>query len=317
MHLFTSTELRSCSRRAWSSSSCRRRLPLDRERRDVPTAASEEPAVWFASWTGRWTRVSNPGRPTAERTSSPSSGRVERRRSTSPGRLRITIPVSPPPTGRYALLWDALPHAGADRSDAGPPDPRAGRLRPRDDRRDPRRGADLPRGVPRRGRRTALPPTIHARVDDTIYLHGSRGARAWKALKDGAEVCLVATIVDGLVLARSAFHHSMNYRSVVVYGTAREVTDPEDSTGRRARSPGMSHPGGRMRLGCRPTRSTGRRSCSPCRWRKRRPRSGPGLPRTEDEDLDLPIWAGVLPLVTSRGPRARATSPMGSTSLRR
>src|SRR5687767_9697574 len=69
-------------------------------------------------------------------------------------------------------------------------------------------------------------PTIHARVDDTLYVHGSRAGRPWKALRDGADVCVVATIVDGLVLARSAFNHSMNYRSVVVFGRAREVTDP-------------------------------------------------------------------------------------------
>ena len=84
-------------------------------------------------------------------------------------------------------------------------------------------------------------PTIHARVGDTIYLHGSRGARAWKALRAGAEVCIVATIVDGLVVARSAFHHSMNYRSVVVYR--------EGSRGhRRGRAP---HGCGRDHLACR------------------------------------------------------------------
>src|SRR5436309_2883824 len=71
-------------------------------------------------------------------------------------------------------------------------------------------------------------PTIHARIGETLYVHGSRAARAWRSLKDGAEVCVAATIVDGLVLARSAFHHSMNYRSVVVYGRAREVTDPDE-----------------------------------------------------------------------------------------
>ena len=67
------------------------------------------------------------------------------------------------------------------------------------------------------GRVRAL-PTIQARVADTLYLHGSRAARAWKAVAEGAEVCVVATIVDGLVLARSAFNHSMNYRSVVLFG---------------------------------------------------------------------------------------------------
>src|SRR6266566_10101621 len=77
------------------------------------------------------------------------------------------------------------------------------------------------------GRARAL-PTIHARVGDTLYLHGSRAARAWRAVAGGAEVCVVATIVDALVLARSAFHHSMNYRSVVLYGHGREVTDADE-----------------------------------------------------------------------------------------
>src|SRR2546427_106917 len=76
--------------------------------------------------------------------------------------------------------------------------------------------------------RARVLPTIQARVGDTLYLHGSRAERAWKAVAEGAEVSVVTTIVDGLVLARSAFNHSMNYRSVVLYGTGREVTDPEE-----------------------------------------------------------------------------------------
>src|SRR5436190_24119251 len=78
------------------------------------------------------------------------------------------------------------------------------------------------------GGRARVLPTIRARVGDTLYLHGSRAARAWRAVAGGAEVCVVATIVDALVLARSAFHHSMNYRSVVVYGHGREVTDADE-----------------------------------------------------------------------------------------
>ena len=71
-------------------------------------------------------------------------------------------------------------------------------------------------------------PTIQARIDDTLYLHGSRAARAWKAVAAGAEVCVVAMVIDELVLARTSPHHSMNYRSAVVYGRAREVTDPDE-----------------------------------------------------------------------------------------
>ncbi len=68
-------------------------------------------------------------------------------------------------------------------------------------------------------------PTIYARVGDVIYLHGSAASRMLESLATGAEVCLTVTLVDGLVLARSAFHHSMNYRSVVVLGRPRLVDD--------------------------------------------------------------------------------------------
>jgi hypothetical protein len=65
-------------------------------------------------------------------------------------------------------------------------------------------------------------PTIHARVGDTLYVHGSNASRTLRTIKGGEEVCIVTTLLDGLVLARSAFMHSMNYRSVVVFGRARE-----------------------------------------------------------------------------------------------
>lgn len=70
-------------------------------------------------------------------------------------------------------------------------------------------------------------PTIHGRVGDTLYLHGSVASRMLRGAT-GATVCFTATIVDGLVIARSAFHHSMNYRSVVVIGVPRLVDDPDE-----------------------------------------------------------------------------------------
>jgi uncharacterized protein len=69
-------------------------------------------------------------------------------------------------------------------------------------------------------------PTTHARIDDRLYVHGSIASRMLKTLRGGVPVCVTATLIDGLVLARSAFHHSMNYRSVVILGTASQVTDP-------------------------------------------------------------------------------------------
>src|SRR2546429_3027574 len=68
-------------------------------------------------------------------------------------------------------------------------------------------------------------PTIHARVGDRLYLHGSAASRMLGTLAAGVPVCVSATLLDGLVLARSAFHHSLNYRSVVILGTAAEVTN--------------------------------------------------------------------------------------------
>src|ERR1017187_4430862 len=71
-------------------------------------------------------------------------------------------------------------------------------------------------------------PTGYARSGEQIYIHGSAASRMLRALGDGARLCVTVTLVDGFVLARSAFHHSMNYRSVVVLGEARLVTDPEE-----------------------------------------------------------------------------------------
>jgi nitroimidazol reductase NimA-like FMN-containing flavoprotein (pyridoxamine 5'-phosphate oxidase superfamily) len=71
-------------------------------------------------------------------------------------------------------------------------------------------------------------PTIHARAGDQVFVHGSAASRMLKTLQGGRPVCLTVTLVDGLVLARSAFHHSMNYRSVVVLGDAQPVTDERE-----------------------------------------------------------------------------------------
>ncbi len=71
-------------------------------------------------------------------------------------------------------------------------------------------------------------PTIHVRIDDSLYLHGSTANRMLEALSEGAPACVTVTLIDGLVLARSAFHHSMNYRSVTVFGRASAVEDSSE-----------------------------------------------------------------------------------------
>jgi nitroimidazol reductase NimA-like FMN-containing flavoprotein (pyridoxamine 5'-phosphate oxidase superfamily) len=144
-------------------------------------------------------------------------------------------------------------------------------------------------------------PTIHVRVGDTLYLHGSTASRTLRSLRDGAEVCVVVTLLDGLVLARSAFHHSMNYRSVVVFGRAREVTDPKEKwAAQRALVehvvPGRSD---EARL---PTERELRQTtilAVPLEECSAKVRSGP--PKDEPEDFDLPVWAGELPLRTVAG----------------
>jgi uncharacterized protein len=144
-------------------------------------------------------------------------------------------------------------------------------------------------------------PTIHARVGDTVYLHGSTAARAWKALRAGAEVCIVATIVDGLVMARSAFNHSMNYRSVVVFGTAREVTEEEELHTAAAAITSHVAPG-REDEARMPTAAEYRQTlllAVPIEEASAKVRTGP--PKDDEDDIALPIWAGVVPLATNVG----------------
>src|SRR5439155_8002909 len=71
-------------------------------------------------------------------------------------------------------------------------------------------------------------PTGYARVGDSLVIHGSQASRMLRTLGQGIDVCVTVTLIDGLVLARSAFHHSMNYRSVVVFGRATPVEDPDE-----------------------------------------------------------------------------------------
>ena len=73
-------------------------------------------------------------------------------------------------------------------------------------------------------------PMAFVRLGETVYVHGGAASRMMKVLRQGVSVCVTVTLLDGLVLARTAFHHSMNYRSVVVFGTSREVTDEDEKS---------------------------------------------------------------------------------------
>jgi len=144
-------------------------------------------------------------------------------------------------------------------------------------------------------------PMIYARDGDALYLHGSTGNRTLRALAAGAEACLTVTLIDGLVLARSAFHHSVNYRSVVLYGTGTEVTDEAEREQAiraliehvaRGRWDDIRRPSGQEMLRTLVVRL-------PINEASAKLRSGP--PLDDEDDYALPIWAGVVPLRLTAG----------------
>ncbi|MCG8559336.1 MAG: pyridoxamine 5'-phosphate oxidase family protein [Hyphomicrobiales bacterium] len=144
-------------------------------------------------------------------------------------------------------------------------------------------------------------PMIYGRVDDTLYLHGAKATRFVKALGKGVPVCVTVTLIDGIVVGRSAFHSSMNYRSVVAHGQARLLTDEDERI--RAMTVLTDH-------------------MLPGRWDEARPASEKELKATgiiaaaieaasakartgdpidEDDDYALPVWGGVVPVHTIFG----------------
>lgn len=156
-------------------------------------------------------------------------------------------------------------------------------------------------------------PTIHARVGETLYLHGSPASRMLRSMRIGDEICVTATLLDGLVVARAAFHNSMNYRSVVVFGTPRIVDEPIEKQdaleaitehvipGRWADSRTMSEKEltGTLVVALPMTEASAKVR-----------EGGPG---DDDEDYRLPIWAGVVPLaLTSRDP---ITDPLSQADV--
>ncbi len=143
-------------------------------------------------------------------------------------------------------------------------------------------------------------PTLHARAGDTLYLHGSPASRMLQAAP-GGEICVTVTLLDGVVMARSAFNHSMNYRSVVVFGQPRFVTDVDEklvalqtlvehvAPGRwdDARHPTLSEMIATTVLALSLDEASAK------------VRSGP--PKDDEADLGMDVWAGVVPLQTVAG----------------
>ena len=144
-------------------------------------------------------------------------------------------------------------------------------------------------------------PTGYARVDDTLYIHGSQASRMLKTLAGGVDACVTVTIIDGLVLARSAFHHSMNYRSVVIFGRATLIEDREE---KYAALVALSEHiiRGRWNDVREPTEQEMRATTVlsvPLVEASAKIRTGP--PLDDEEDYALPIWAGVVPLRLEAG----------------
>ena len=155
-------------------------------------------------------------------------------------------------------------------------------------------------------------PMTYARCGDRLLIHGSGGSRLMRALEGGAEVCVAVTHLDGLVLARSAFHHSMNYRSVVIFGRARAIEGDDAKTA--AFREFFEH-------------------VLPGRWDDVRKPNGKelaqtavielsldevsakirtGLPADDDEDYELPTWAGLIPFESTQlSPEADPKLPDG------
>lgn len=139
-------------------------------------------------------------------------------------------------------------------------------------------------------------PTAYGRVDDTLYIHGSPASRMVRTLQQGLDVCVTVTLIDGLVLARSAFHHSMNYRSVVVFGKAKLVEDAEQKLaalkaftehvilGRweKVRSPSRNELAGTIVLSLPLTEASAKVRT--------------GGPIDDEADYQIPVWAGQIPL---------------------
>jgi nitroimidazol reductase NimA-like FMN-containing flavoprotein (pyridoxamine 5'-phosphate oxidase superfamily) len=149
---------------------------------------------------------------------------------------------------------------------------------------------------------------LHGRDGDNLYLHGSVASRLQRTAAGGVDLCVTATIVDGLVFARSAFHHSMNYRSVVVLGTAESVDGEEKVRGLRAIAEHLTP--GRWAESREPNDIELRQTSVlrlPIDEASAKIRTGD--PVDDEEDIALPIWAGVLPFAPQWG------APLDSADL--
>jgi nitroimidazol reductase NimA-like FMN-containing flavoprotein (pyridoxamine 5'-phosphate oxidase superfamily) len=152
-------------------------------------------------------------------------------------------------------------------------------------------------------------PTSYGRAGETLYIHGSAASRMLRSLSGGIPVCVAVTLIDGLVLARSAFHHSINYRSVMIFGTAMIVDGAGEKAAALRAFTEHAIPG-RWSEVRQPTEQELRATtvlALPLVEVSAKVRTGP--PKDDEEDMAFPVWAGVLPL------RMAALAPIDDPSL--
>jgi nitroimidazol reductase NimA-like FMN-containing flavoprotein (pyridoxamine 5'-phosphate oxidase superfamily) len=144
-------------------------------------------------------------------------------------------------------------------------------------------------------------PTGFARIDDTLYIHGSAASRMLRTLADGVQVCVTVTLIDGIVMARSGFHSSMNYRSVVILGRAMPVEGRDEKLAALAAFSEQVMPGRWKDL--RETTDAELKGTLvlslPLKEVSAKVRSGP--PKDDEVDYALPLWAGIVPLQLTAG----------------
>ena len=144
-------------------------------------------------------------------------------------------------------------------------------------------------------------PMLYAREDESLYLHGARRARIVRLLESGTAVCANVTLLDGIVVARSAFNSSMNYRSAVVFGTARLIDDPQERL--RALKVISDHvlPGRWGELRAPTERELAATGVIELRIESASAKLSEGPPEDDEADYALPVWAGVVPVTTRLG----------------
>lgn len=145
-------------------------------------------------------------------------------------------------------------------------------------------------------------PTVHARIGDVLYVHGSTGSRAMLgARQDGVDVCVTATLLDGLVYSRSWFHHSANYRSVIAHGKARLVSDPDEKWAALERIVDTFGEGRAAASRAASAKELAQTAVLALPLSEVSVRVRAGGPKDDPEDIGLPYWAGHVPLALTPG----------------